>query len=165
MNMNWKWIVGVVLALVVIISGAVVLSAGEKPPVEREKMGTATLAFDQTQVDLGTMRADEEKTAKFVVTNTSDQTLRLWNVTTSCSCTFATIKIGESSPVGEFNMHEGSGLKNWLGEVPARGMAEIAVTYRPRVMPVVGKVERQVLFATNDPNNQQVQLTIQANVL
>ncbi len=54
---------------------------------------------------------------------------------------------------------------NWLGEVPVGNKAVLTVIYRPSVMPVNGPITRQVTFSTNDPNNQEVEVGIAANVL
>ena len=113
------------------------------------------------------MKSDEERTAIFTITNTSaSSVLRMWNVATSCDCTFATVTIGEATK-GEFNMsmHMNSDLKNWMGEISPGQTATLNVIYRPKVMPVTGSVSRQVTFATNDPKNSTVEVSIKANVL
>jgi len=62
-------------------------------------------------------------------------------------------------------MHTIARLKNWIGEVPAKQIAILTVTYRPKIMPVTGVVTRQVRFATNDPKNETVEVSVKANVL
>ena len=164
MTNNLKLIIGGIIAsLIVVIGGAILLSASDKP-VEREKLGTASLEIDKTAQDLGTMKSDEEKTAEFIITNTSNNPLRIWKVNTSCDCTFVTFKIG-GKEAGEFNMHQGAAMRNWMGEVPVGSKAILTVIYRPKIMPVVGKVNRQVSFANNDPKNENVEVSISANVL
>jgi hypothetical protein len=59
----------------------------------------------------------------------------------------------------------GSDLRNWIGEINQGETATLSVTYRPKVMPVTGPVTRQVRFATNDPNNPEVEVSVSANVL
>ncbi len=154
------------LASVFIISAAVLFLGKDTSP-KREALGTASMTLDKTFEDFGDMKADEEKTATFTVTNTSASSpLRIWNVATSCDCTFASVVIG-GQETGEFNMpmHMTSSLKNWIGEVPAKQTATLKVTYRPKVMPVTGVVTRQVRFATNDPKNAEVEVSVRANVL
>lgn len=166
MNSNIKLIIiSLVVSLGIIFGTAALLSATNKP-VNRAEVGASSMTIDKKYADLGTMKADEEKTAVFTITNTGDSTLRLWNVATSCNCTFATVKIGEKE-TGEFNMpmHMSGSLRNWMGEVPAGKTAELKVIYRPKIMPVVGKVNRQVSFETNDPKNSKVEVTVEANVL
>lgn len=165
MKSDTKVIIGAIVASVVIIVGAVVILGKDKSP-KRETLGTATMTIDKTLEDFGDMKSDEEKTAMFTITNTSDTVLRIWNVATSCNCTFASVAInGEET--GEFNMpmHMIASLKNWIGEVPTKQTALLKVTYRPKVMPVTGVVTRQTRFSTNDPKNAEVEVSVKANVL
>lgn len=154
---------GIIVTLVLVVGGTVWLSAGQQP-IEREKLGTASLSLDKTFVDLGNMQTEEEKTASFEIVNTSDNILRIWKVKTSCDCTFAKVKIGDQES-GEFSMHAKGPLANWIGEIPVGEKAELKVIYRPFIMPVSGVITRQVSFYSNDPKNESVEITIQANVL
>ncbi len=164
MSGDTKVVVGALLASVVIVAGAV-FALGKDSTPKRESLGSATMTIDKKVADLGTMKMSDERTATFTITNTSDSPLRLWNVATSCNCTFATITIG-GVKTGEFNMtmHMSSTLKNWIGEVAPGGAAILEVTYRPSVMPVSGPVSRQTTFATNDPNNPEVEISVTATV-
>lgn len=146
--------------------GAVVLLGNDKSP-KRETLGTANMTIDKKFEDFGNMKADEEKTATFTITNTSaSSVLRIWNVATSCDCTFASILIN-GTETGEFNMpmHTRGELKNWIGEIGSKQTAQLKVTYRPKIMPVTGNVTRQVTFSTNDPKNADVEVSVKANVL
>lgn len=165
MNIDTKVILGAVVASLLIILGAVFILGNNQGP-KRSNLGTASLSLDQTNVDLGDMKLDEERAATFTITNTSSSALRLWNVATSCDCTFATVTIGNQE-IGEFNMtmHMPANLKNWLGEVPAGQKALLKVIYRPNVMPITGPVTRQVTFSTNDPKSPEIEVTVKANVL
>lgn len=166
MKNDTKIIIGAVVASIAIIIGAVLLLSTDKSP-KREVLGSASMTIDKTFEDFGTMKSDEEKTATFTITNTSTSSvLRIWNISTSCDCTFASIVIGNTE-TGEFNMpmHMTQRLKNWIGEVPAKQTATLKVTYKPKIMPVVGIVTRQTRFATNDPKNAEVEVSVKANVL
>ncbi len=165
MKSDTKVILGAVVASVAIIVGAVFLLGNDKTP-KRETLGAAAMTIDKTFEDFGDMRVSEEKTANFTITNTSDAVLRIWNVSTSCDCTFASVVIG-SAVSGEFNMpaHMIASLKNWIGEIPAKQTATLKVTYKPKIMPVTGIVTRQTRFATNDPKNAEVEVSVKANVL
>lgn len=111
------------------------------------------------------MKVSDEKMANFTITNTSDSVLRLWNIKTSCHCTFATVNIN-GKETGEFSMNTVGPLGNWIGEIPAKQQAILKVIYRPSIMPVQGPVSRQVNFSTNDPNNADImQVSVSANVL
>lgn len=165
MNTDVKVILAAIGASVLLIVGAIFVLGKDNSP-KRETLGTASMTIDKTLEDFGSMRADEERTATFTITNTSDAVLRVWNIATSCDCTFATIAI-DGKETGEFNMpmHTSSSLKNWIGEVASQKTALLKVTYRPKVMPVTGQVSRQVTFSTNDPKNETVEVSIKANVL
>ncbi len=165
MKADAKIIIGAIVASIAIIVGAVFLLGNDKSP-KRETLGAASMTIDKTFEDFGDMKGDEERTATFTITNTSDTVLRIWNVATSCDCTFAMVVIG-GKETGEFNMpmHMIASLKNWIGEVPAKQTATLKVTYRPKVMPVTGAVTRQTRFATNDPKNDTVEVSVKANVL
>lgn len=165
MKTDTKVIIGALGASVLIIIGAVIFMGKDTSP-KRENLGTASMTIDKTFEDFGSMKADEEKTAVFMITNTSDSILRLWGVSTSCNCTFASVVIGGIEK-GEFTMpaHMNSSLKNWIGEVPAKQTATLKVTYKPKIMPVTGVVTRQTRFATNDPKNAEVEVSVKANVL
>jgi hypothetical protein len=165
MKSDTKILIGGIIATVAIIAGAVVFMGKDTSP-KREQLGTAALTIDKKEEDFGSMKATDEKTATFQITNTSNTTLRIWNIVTSCDCTFASVVIGRET-TGEFNMvmHTPAYLKNWIGEIPAKQTAKLLVTYRPKVMPVTGAVSRQVDFETNDPKNPTMEVSIKANVL
>ncbi len=166
MKTDTKIILGAIVASVaILVSAAVVLGKDTSP--KRDQLGTASMTIDKKEEDLGSMKVSDEKTATFTVTNTSaSSVLRIWNVATSCDCTFASVVI-DGQETGEFNMamHMSSTLKNWIGEVAPGKQAILKVTYKPSVMPVQGPVSRQLNFATNDPKNAEVQVSIKANVL
>ncbi len=166
MTTDTKIILGAIVASVIIIVAAVFGFGHGNAALNRENLGTATMTIDKTSEDFGSMKVSDERMATFTITNTGDSVLRIWNIATSCDCTFASIVIGGKT-TGEFNMpmHMGNTLKNWMGEVPPKEKAQLTVTYRPSVMPVNGPVTRQVTFSTNDPHNQDVEVTIAANVL
>ncbi len=165
MNTDTKVIVVALVVSVLIIVGASVLLSKDSSP-KRENLGTASMTIDKKEEDFGNMKVDEDRTATFTITNTSNTVLRMWGVATSCDCTFATVTIG-GNETGEFNMtmHTSGPLKNWIGEVPAGQTAILKATYRPKVMPVTGPVSRQVRFSTNDPKNSEVEVSVKANVL
>lgn len=166
MKTDTKMLLGALGISVLIIVAAVVVFGDDKTP-KRETLGTASMIIDKTFENFGTMKADEERTAAFTITNTSaSSALRIWNVATSCDCTFATVIIN-GQETGEFNMamHMSADLKNWIGEVPPGETALLNVIYRPKIMPVTGPVTRQVNFSTNDPKNETVEVSVKADVL
>ncbi len=165
MSGETKFIIGISAVTLAIIGGAIVMFSNQKPAPKREDLGTASMSIDKTTVDLGSMKVSDERKATFTITNTGNSILRIWKVATSCDCTAATIKIGDTE-TPEFSMAGmmSTDKANWLGEVPAGQKAILTVIYRPSVMPVSGPITRQVNFSTNDPKNQDVQVSIAANV-
>jgi hypothetical protein len=166
MNTDTKIVIGTVIVCVFLLLGGIIYFSNDKTP-QRENLGTASMTIDKKFEDFGSMKGDEEKTATFTITNTSaSSVLRIWGISTSCNCTAAAVVI-DGRETGEFNMpaHMNTTLKNWIGEVPAEGKALLKVTYKPKVMPVVGVVTRQVRFSTNDPKNPEVEVSVKANVL
>ena len=165
MSGETKFIVGIAIVTIAIIGGAIALISNQKPAPKREDQGTASMTIDKKSEDFGSMKVSDERTATFTITNTSDSILRIWNIATSCDCTSASIVIGKQT-TGEFSMAGmmRSDLANWIGEIPAKQIALLKVTYRPKIMPVQGPVTRQTNFLTNDPKNPDVQVSIAANV-
>ena len=166
MKTDTKIIIGAIFASVTIIVGAALVLGKDTSP-KREQLGEATMTIDKTLEDFGSMKVSDEKTATFTIANTSTSSvLRIWNIATSCDCTFASIVI-DGKETGEFNMpmHMSGTLKNWIGEVAAGDQALLKVTYKPSIMPVQGAVSRQTNFSTNDPKNPEVQVSVTANVL
>jgi len=166
MNTDTKIIVGAVGVSVVIIVGAIALFSNQKSVPKREDQGVASMTIDKKSEDFGSMKVSDERRATFTITNEGDSILRIWKVVTSCDCTAATIKIGDTE-TSEFSMAGmmSTDRANWLGEVPAGKKAILTVIYRPSVMPVNGPITRQVTFSTNDPKNQDVEVSIAAHVL
>lgn len=166
MKTDTKIIVGAIAISVVILIGAIAALSNQKPAPKREDQGTSSMTIDKKAEDFGSMKVTDERTATFTLTNTGDSILRVWNVSTSCDCTFASVTIG-SQTTGEFSMpmRMRSDLKNWIGEIQPKQTALLKVTYRPSVMPMTGPVSRQVNFATNDPKNPDMQVSVSANVL
>ena len=166
MKTDTKIVLGAIIASVVIVVGAIIFLSKDNRP-KREQLGTASMVIDKKFEDFGSMKKDEERTAVFTITNTSTSSvLRIWNIATSCDCTFASVVIN-GNETGEFNMpmHTLGSLQNWIGEIPVKQAATLKVTYRPKVMPVNGEVTRQVTFSTNDPKNPEVEVSVKANVL
>lgn len=165
MKTDTKIILAAIGASLLIIGGAAVVLGKDMSP-KRDQLGTASMTIDKKEEDFGSMKVSDEKTATFTITNTSqDSALRIWGISTSCDCTFASVTV-DGKKTGEFNMpmHMSSTLKNWIGEVAAGKNAVLAVTYKPSVMPVSGPVSRQTTFSTNDPKNPEVTVSVSANV-
>ncbi|OGG03836.1 hypothetical protein A2W14_04815 [Candidatus Gottesmanbacteria bacterium RBG_16_37_8] len=124
---------------------------------DQEKPKAVTTGFFS---DLGKMKVNEEKGAKFTIENSGSKPLQVFNITSSCGCTVGKVTIGgKTSP--EFSMDSKS---NWTGEIQPGQNAAVEVIYRPFVMPVKGEVTRDVYVSTNDPENKLLTFTVKADV-
>lgn len=137
-------------------------SKGSKEIVNYSKQDKALpqIKVSDLFADLGKMEIKDEKTATFLLKNAGTKPLQLFNISSSCNCTFGKVTIeGVTSP--EFNMHSKS---PWVGTIEPGKEALLSVIYRPSLMPVKGPVTRQVLVRTNDPENGQLTFTVKALV-
>jgi hypothetical protein len=126
------------------------LSDKEKPKIEAKI----------TSFDLGQMKVSDDKFAIFKIKNIGQKPLQLTNISSSCNCTFGQVVInGKESEL--FGMHN---VSDFAGEILPGKEAAIKVIYRPSIMPVYGKIERQVYVSTNDPENPKLTFNVKANV-
>lgn len=113
-----------------------------------------------THQDIGTMKVTEEKQAKFKITNVGSRPLQIYSGTTSCGCTFGQISTDvDQGPT--FGMHD---PRKFLVEVGPGQEAELTVTYKPSIMPVQGRNDRNVTIKTNDPDKPEQEFSITAYV-
>jgi hypothetical protein len=130
-----------------------------------ESNSLARLELSEKFGDLGEMKVNEEKYYDFKIKNIGSENLKIYQIGTSCNCTFAKLLTnGEESPEFNMPMHNSIALMRWSKEIPSGGEAILRVIYRPSIMPVFGQVERSVVFKTNDPQNQKVEVGIRAFV-
>ncbi|MCL4338089.1 DUF1573 domain-containing protein [Patescibacteria group bacterium] len=110
--------------------------------------------------DLGDMKLNSEKSATFTITNQGNKPLQLYDIKSSCMCTFGQITIdGVKSP--EFGMHSEN---PWIGIVAPGKKATLSVIYKPYLMPVSGTISRDVYVKTNDPSSSNLTFTVKAFV-
>lgn len=125
----------------------------------------ARLVIDREEAELGSMPVSDVRRAVFHLTNTGARPIVISQVRTSCMCTFADIFLpGGKSPEFNMAMHNDAATNAWTGRLPAGQTAAVTITYRPSLMPVEGSITRNVKFATNDPRNPTVELSIHATV-
>ena len=154
-----------IIALVFLVIGGVMVAAIKQqgvpiPQYDSNNQSRPFLEISEIEFDLGRMRLDETKAKDVVITNSGTKPLILSDIFTSCNCTFAQVIIGDTeSP--RFSMHRNP---QWRGEIPPRGEAVVRVTYQPSIMPVKGRVTREVVFRTNDPLRPLVNLKFTAIV-
>jgi hypothetical protein len=98
-------------------------------------------------------------TKEFEIKNTGNQTLKLFNVSTSCMCTTAKF---EGSPE-IFGMHTKS---NSVKEVAPHQSTKLQVIFDPAFHGPsgIGPITRQVSVQTNDPDHTELDFTLTAMV-
>lgn len=119
---------------------------------------------DTTSSDFGTVPMSKGNITKaFSIKNTGTDTLKLFNVKTSCHCTKAFITVdGADSP--SFGMDS---LSAWTGEVLAGKEAKLTVVFDPAFHGPqgVGPINRFVSVETNDKSNAKLTFTLTGNVV
>jgi hypothetical protein len=100
------------------------------------------LSLDKPEVDLGTIYAGVKKQGKIVLTNTGNDTLRIYSIQPSCGCTTVkqpkAILLPFESDVAEIEFNSSG--------------------YR-------GKVEKHITIITNDPLYQNIPVKLIADVI
>lgn len=153
------------------------LSWSQNKAVKVPVNSQAKIEIPVVRADLGQMKVQEEKYAEFKIKNIGSSPLKIYRVFTSCMCTFAKIFLKNPNSYSEFSgfnwvwspafsmqMHNSAEALRWQGEIQSQETAIVRVIYKPALMPVYGPVERSVVFSTNDPKNQQVELIVKAFV-
>lgn len=115
--------------------------------------------YDWGEIGINNGKVD----AYFEIKSTGKQTLKLFNITTSCACTSAqTIVDDKVSPL--FGMHAQSA---YVTDVPPGKIAKIKATFDPLFHGPngLGVINRQVTLSTNDPKNPKLTLFMSAQVI
>lgn len=119
---------------------------------------------DPTSFDWGTIPMNKGNITKtFIIKNTGTDTLKLFNVKTSCHCTKAYVTIkGTDSP--SFGMDS---LSSWTGEVPAGKESKLTVVFDPAFHGPqgIGPINRFVSVETNDKANTKLTFTLTGTVV
>jgi hypothetical protein len=153
-----------IIAVTVLTFGAMIfLAFNMGRTVEVGANPNVTVKADVRSYDwgkIGINDGDVEKT--FEIKNDGSEILKLSKVVTSCACTTAQLILGEQkSPT--FGMHTRS---SYIMEVPPGETAQLKVIFIPDFHGPngVGIVSRNVVVATNDPNNQELNFLLNALV-
>jgi len=151
---RWSFILGAV-ALVV---GGIFLSNYFK---SKRFTNTPRLEVTPATFNFGKISLEEKKQTSFTIKNSGVFPLIISGAKTSCDCTTAQFKIGESpSPI--FGMHN---PPSWSATLEVEETGELVVFYEPQVHPVTGSVTREVYIFSNDPRKDKETVTIYANVV
>ena len=164
--MSTKRLIVCLVAFFVVLIGLVFLSTmGQKPEQAAEVYSKndsdrPKAQVDKNFLDIGEMKVSQIKEADFSLKNAGTKPLQILKVTSSCHCTFSQI-IYQGKTSGKFGMNRRSG---YVTDIASGETATVKVIYEPALMPVSGIVEREVYVTTNDPDNEKLIFSIQANV-
>lgn len=163
MNDN-KIVIGIVISTIVLLLGIVFLASkmGNSAKVEASSNAKAvvkTKTYDWGKIGINNGKAE----AEFDIENGGSQSLKLFNVTTSCACTTAQLITDKiTSPL--FGMHTKS---NFVTEVDPGKTAKLKIVFDPLFHGPsgIGPISREVTVTTNDPNNPTLKFKLSANVI
>lgn len=159
-----SFIVGIIVITVLILGGAVYFGSrmGATTQVTADSQVSITVA--ENKHDWGTIDLNGGLATKsFEIKNTSDSTLKLYDVKTSCMCTTAQLKTtGQTSK--KFAMHE---KNSSIFEVKPGETVELVVEFDPAFHGPsgVGPISRTVTMNTNDASNPSLSFQLTANVV
>lgn len=155
----------IVLISVAILFGGIILVSGSPtstPSVVASvnaKASANTESFNWGNIPINGGYA----TKTFNIKNTGTETLKLFNIKTSCHCTKAHLTIeGRDSP--DFGM---SGISPYVGEVKPGNEAKLTVVFDPAFHGPqgTGPIERYVSVETNDQSRQKLTFTLSGVVV
>lgn len=164
--MSNKFIAGFIFLIIVLLGGAYLLLEGSNKgskPIATYSANTKErpqVKIEKTSSDLGKIKVADIKEKDFIVKNTGNKDLQLYNISSSCNCTTGQI-IYQGKAGKEYGMHKQS---EEIISVAPQTEVKIRVIYRPYLMPVYGTVEREVYISTNDPKNPKLIFKIKAFV-
>ena len=162
--MNIKVIVSILIGTIVVIGGFIWSSQQLSGLAGQPSSDPSALVSDSQLYDFGTISmAKGEVAHSFKVRNTSQESLSIKQVYTSCMCTLAEVKIGEKT-YGPFGMqgHDGATATNI--ELSPGQEVELNAIYDPNAHgPAgVGAIDRYLYL--QDEKGAQLRIEIKANV-
>ncbi len=161
-----KFIILIAAATILILFGAVIgLSASSQSQSQTSvSKNVKATVNDPTSYDWGTIPYSGGVVSKdFTIKNTGTETLKLFNIKTSCHCTKAHLAIdGTASP--DFGMDS---MSDWTGLVPAGKEARLTVVFDPAFHGPsgIGPINRFVSVQTNSAADTQLTFTLTGTVV
>jgi hypothetical protein len=154
----------VVSTIILLFGGIFFLTKTTNAPQIITSQNAKAYVSDPTSFDWGTIPMNKGNVQKaFSIKNTGTDTLKLFNIKTSCHCTKAYVTIdGNNSP--SFGMDS---LSAWTGEVQKGKEAKLTVVFDPAYHgpQEVGLINRFVSVETNDKANAKLTFTLTGNVI
>lgn len=153
-----------ILTAIIFIGGIYVVSTATNTSQISASSNAKAYVKDPTSYDWGTIPMSKGNVAKtFTIKNNGTDTLKLYNVKTSCHCTKAYVTINSiDSP--RFGMDS---LSSWIGEVAPGQEAGLVAVFDPNFHGPqgVGPINRFVMIETNDKSNQKITFTLTGTVV
>lgn len=160
MNEKKYLIIIALLTLVILFGGIIFRSAGSSStPQVQVSANAKAYTVEATSFDWGNIQYSGPLATKtFTIKNHGTETLKLFNIKTSCHCTKAHVTIDQKeSP--DFGM---SGISSWVGDVFPGKEARVTVVFDQTYHGPqgVGPITRFVSVETNDKGNQKITYTL-----
>ena len=163
MSFEKKLIILTVISIVLIMGGGMIFLASSQAPQVTLSQNAKAYTTGPTSADWGQIPMYKGNVSKtFVIKNIGTDTLKLFNVKTSCHCTKAHVTIGpDESP--DFGMDSYS---SWTGEVAPGKEAKVTAIFDPAFHGpgATGPINRFISVETNDKANPKLTFTITGTV-
>ena len=162
--MNIKVIVSILIGTVVVIGGFIWSSQQSSGLAGQPSSDPSALVSDSQLYDFGTISmAKGEVAHSFKIRNTSQESLSIKQVYTSCMCTLAEVKIGEKT-YGPFGMQGHGGATATNIELSPGQEVELNAIYDPNAHGPAGAGAIDRYLYLQDEKGAQLRIEIKANV-
>lgn len=155
----------VLVSVLILIGGVVIMgSTSQNSAQVSASQNAKVFTIDPTSKDFGSTKYDAKPVKKsFRIKNTGTDTLKLFNIKTSCHCTKANLTVDEIEGPS-FGM---SGISSWVGEIKPGKEAILTAIFDPAYHGIagVGPVTRFISVDTNDKSNSKLTFTLTGTVI
>ncbi len=140
-------IVGVLVGLLAVVFGVMLSQRGQEVSGVQDKRSGPKITISPDEYDWGDIQIDEKALATFTVTNSGDENLLIYRISTSCACTKASFT--NSDTVSDVTIESGDS-------------ETLEVVFDPQFHDdqVLGEVVREVYIKTNDPDKSEVTIPL-----
>lgn len=158
------FIAGIIVVTIIILGASVYFGTKTNETKQVSLNNQVVMSIDSDRHDWGTIDINGGIVSKsFDIKNTSESTLKLYNIKTSCMCTTAQLKTS-SKLSAKFGMHEKSSS---VFEVGAGETAQLVVEFDPAFHGPsgTGSISRTITMDTNDSKTPKLAFNLTANVV
>ena len=158
------FIFGIIAITTLALLGVIYFGSKENNVPKVDANTKTELSVDSDTFDWGEIDINSGKVSKtFIIENKGAETLKLYNIQTSCMCTTAQIKVGPDMSK-KFGMHESTSS---VVEVKPDEKAELIVEFDPAFHGPsgIGSISRIVTMSTNDTNHSTLSFRLTADVV